>query len=164
MRHAEPAVRKMLGPPRMSANPAIRASSSPILQARGNAKPTIAVWHLALVASFAKSKALGLVLINVLPAIQAMSCFRMADAKLTHAALDLASAARNVGPQMSSRLRISAPSATKATTLARTPSVTAGTVKQEKGRSVRLALSRIYAQPISSAPCATRVSFEMTKS
>ena len=107
---------------------------------------------------------------------------------------------RNVGPQMSSRLRISAPSATKAhgfcdvvflaqptkkdmspflrrkemdvfslcypteicgeaTTLARTPSVTAGTVKQEKGRSVRLALSRIYAQPISSAPCATRVSF-----
>ena len=108
---------------------------------------------------------------------------------------------RNVGPQMSSRLRISAPSATKAhgfhdvvfwpiptqkdlspflrrkenepfnlsypteiwcgqaITLARTSSVTVGTVKQEKGRSVRLALSRIYVQPISSAPCATRVSF-----
>lgn len=47
----------------------------------------------------------------------------------------------------------------EATTLARTPSVTVGTVKQEKGRSVRLALSRIYVQPISSAPCATRVSF-----
>ncbi len=108
---------------------------------------------------------------------------------------------RNVGPQMSSWLRISAPSATKAQgfcnvvfwpsqprriclrfdgkkrtdvlifgiqlkswcgeaiTLARTSSVTVGTVKQEKGRSVRLALSRIYVQPISSAPCATRVSF-----
>lgn len=46
------------------ANPAIRASSSPIPQARGNAKPTIAVWHLALVAPWLQDPTLPSLTVN----------------------------------------------------------------------------------------------------